>query len=50
MKISELSVNRPVTTAVIFLAIIVLGIFSLSRLAIDNTKDINPGDCYALTR
>ncbi|HEB31038.1 MAG TPA: efflux RND transporter permease subunit [Spirochaetes bacterium] len=41
MKISELSVNRPVTTAVIFLAVIVLGIFSLSRLAIDLIPDIS---------
>jgi HAE1 family hydrophobic/amphiphilic exporter-1 len=41
MKLSELSVNRPVTSAVIFLAIIVLGIFSLLQLAIDLIPDIS---------
>jgi HAE1 family hydrophobic/amphiphilic exporter-1 len=41
MKLSDLSVNRPVTTIVIFLALIVLGIFSLSNLAIDLIPDIS---------
>lgn len=41
MKISELSVNRPVTTVVIFLAIIVLGVYSLGKLAIDLIPDIS---------
>jgi len=41
MKLSDLSVNRPVTTAVIFLAVIVLGIYSLGKLAIDLIPDIN---------
>jgi len=41
MKLSDLSVNRPVTTIVIFLALIVLGIFSLSKLAIDLIPDIS---------
>jgi len=41
MKISDLSVNRPVTTLVVYLAIIVLGVFSLSRLAIDLIPDIS---------
>jgi len=41
MKISDLSVNRPVTTLVVYLAIIVLGIFSLSKLAIDLIPDIS---------
>jgi HAE1 family hydrophobic/amphiphilic exporter-1 len=41
MKISEVSVNRPVTTVVIFLAIVVLGIYSLGRLAIDLIPDIS---------
>jgi HAE1 family hydrophobic/amphiphilic exporter-1 len=41
MKLSEISVNRPVTTVVIYLAIIVLGIYSLSRLAIDLIPDIS---------
>ncbi len=41
MKVSELAVNRPVTTVVIFLAILVLGIYSVSRLAIDLIPDIS---------
>jgi len=41
MKFSELSVNRPVTTMVVYLAIIVLGIYSLGRLAIDLIPDIS---------
>ncbi len=41
MKLSELSVNRPVTTVVVYLAIIVLGIYSLGRLAIDLIPDIS---------
>ncbi len=41
MKLSELSVNRPVTTMVVYLAIIVLGIYSLGRLAIDLIPDIS---------
>jgi len=41
MKISELSVNRPVTTVVVFLAIIVLGVYSLGKLAIDLIPDIS---------
>jgi len=35
MKLSDISVNRPVTSVVIFLALIVLGVFSLTKLAID---------------
>jgi len=41
MKLSDLSVNRPVTTIVIFLALVVLGIFSLTNLAIDLIPDIS---------
>lgn len=41
MKLSELSVNRPVTTVVIYLAIIVLGVYSLGKLAIDLIPDIS---------
>jgi len=41
MKLSELSVNRPVTTIVIFVAIIVLGVYSLIHLAIDLIPDIS---------
>ena len=41
MKLSDLSVNRPITTLVIYIGIIVLGIFSLSKLAIDLIPDIS---------
>jgi len=41
MKISDVSVNRPVTTLVIYAALIVLGLFSLARLAIDLIPDIS---------
>ncbi len=41
MKLSDISVNRPVTTVVIFLALIVLGIFSITKLAIDMLPDIS---------
>jgi HAE1 family hydrophobic/amphiphilic exporter-1 len=41
MKISDLAVNRPVTTVVIFIALIVLGVYSLGKLAIDLIPDID---------
>ena len=41
MKITDLSVKRPVTATVFYLALIVLGVFSLGRLAIDLIPDIS---------
>ncbi len=41
MKLSDIAVNRPVTTVVIFIAIVVLGVYSLGRLAIDLIPDIS---------
>jgi HAE1 family hydrophobic/amphiphilic exporter-1 len=41
MRISDFAVNRPVTTVVIFAAVIVLGLYSLSRLAIDLIPEID---------
>jgi HAE1 family hydrophobic/amphiphilic exporter-1 len=41
MRITDLSVKRPVTTTVFYLALIVVGIFSLGRLAIDLIPDIS---------
>ena len=35
MSIYETSVRKPITTALIYVAIAVLGLFSLSRLAIE---------------
>ena len=41
MKITDLSVKRPVTVVVVCLALAVLGVFSLGRLAIDLIPDIS---------
>ncbi|MEE9146326.1 MAG: efflux RND transporter permease subunit [Candidatus Tectomicrobia bacterium] len=40
MKLSALAVSRPVTTCMFFLAILVLGLISLSRLAVDQLPDV----------
>jgi hydrophobe/amphiphile efflux-1 (HAE1) family protein len=40
MKLAEFSVNRPVTTLMIFVAIVVLGLMALTRLGIDLLPDI----------
>jgi len=42
MSIYKNAVNKPITTIMIFVAIIVLGLFSLSRLPIDLYPEINP--------
>jgi HAE1 family hydrophobic/amphiphilic exporter-1 len=41
MKLSEYAAKKPVTTAVIYIALIVLGVFSLGKLAIDLIPDIS---------
>jgi HAE1 family hydrophobic/amphiphilic exporter-1 len=40
MRLTDISVKRPVTTTVVFLALIVVGVFSLGRLALDLIPDI----------
>ena len=35
MKLAQISVNRPVTTAMIFIAMVVLGLVSMSMLGLD---------------
>jgi hydrophobic/amphiphilic exporter-1 (mainly G- bacteria), HAE1 family len=40
MKIYESSVKKPITTAIIFVAVVVLGLFSLSKLSIDMLPEI----------
>ena len=40
MSIYRTAVNKPVTTALIFLAFAILGVFSLTRLPVDNFPDI----------
>ena len=40
MSIYRTSVNHPVTTALVFLAFAILGVFSLTRLPVDNFPDM----------
>jgi hydrophobic/amphiphilic exporter-1 (mainly G- bacteria), HAE1 family len=40
MKLSAIAVSRPVTTGMFFLAVLVLGLISLSRLAVDQLPDV----------
>ncbi|MDD4830456.1 MAG: efflux RND transporter permease subunit, partial [Bacteroidales bacterium] len=40
MKLYESAVKKPITTAIIFVAIVVLGLFSLSKLSIDMLPEI----------
>jgi len=40
MKLAQLSVNRPVTTLMIFIAMVVLGLVSMSMLGLDLMPDI----------
>ena len=48
MKIYETSVKKPVTTSLIFIAIIVLGLFSLSKLSIDQFPEIEMNTAIVL--
>ena len=49
MSIYKTSVNKPITTMLIFVAVIVLGLFSLSRLPIDQFPEIEPPFVSILT-
>jgi HAE1 family hydrophobic/amphiphilic exporter-1 len=40
MKLPALAIRRPVTTSMFFLAVVVLGLISLSRLAVDQLPDV----------
>ncbi|WP_010420406.1 efflux RND transporter permease subunit [Anaerophaga thermohalophila] len=42
MSIFKTSINKPVTTALIFVAVIVIGLFSLQQLPIDRFPEIDP--------
>ena len=48
MKIYETSVKKPITTSLIFIAIIVLGLFSLSKLSIDQFPEIEMNTAIVL--
>lgn len=50
MKISETSVKRPITTLVIFLAVLILGIISYTKLAIDMLPEIENPSISVFTR
>ena len=42
MSIYKSAIEKPVTTALIFVAVIVIGLFSLSRLPIDQFPEMDP--------
>ncbi len=42
MSIYKTAINRPVTTVLIFTAVIIIGLFSLNRLPIDQFPEIDP--------
>lgn len=50
MKLSALAVSRPVTTGMFFLAVLVLGFISLSRLAVDQLPDVTRPSVSVLTK
>jgi HAE1 family hydrophobic/amphiphilic exporter-1 len=49
MKIYESSVRKPVTTALIFVAVVILGIFSLNKLPVDLLPDIETNAIMVMT-
>ena len=42
MSIYKTAINKPVTTALVFVAVIVIGLFALSRLPIDQFPEMDP--------
>ena len=40
MNLSDIAIKRPITTFMVFIAIVMIGAFSLSKLAIDLMPDI----------
>ena len=42
MAIYKTAINKPITTGLIFVAVIVLGLFSLTRLPIDQMPEMDP--------
>ena len=42
MSIYKTAIQKPITTGLIFVAVIVMGLFSLSRLSIDQFPEIDP--------
>ena len=42
MAIYKTAINKPITTALVFVAIVILGLFSLTRLPIDQFPEMDP--------
>lgn len=42
MAIYKTAINKPITTGLIFVAVVILGLFSLSRLPIDQMPEMDP--------
>ncbi|MDL2240686.1 efflux RND transporter permease subunit [Bacteroidales bacterium OttesenSCG-928-K22] len=42
MSIYKTAINKPITTALIFVAVVILGVFSLQRLPIDQYPEMEP--------
>ena len=42
MAIYKTAINKPITTGLIFVAVIVMGLYSLSRLPIDQMPEMDP--------
>ncbi len=49
MKLPETGVKRPVTTAMLFVAILILGVVSLTMLAVDLMPEIEPPSISVIT-
>jgi HAE1 family hydrophobic/amphiphilic exporter-1 len=49
MKIYETAVKRPITTALIFFGIVILGLFALTRLSVDLFPDIESNQIAIIT-
>lgn len=49
MSIYETSVKRPITTALIFIGISIIGLFAFSRLSIDLLPDTDPTNVMVIT-
>ena len=49
MSIYKASINKPITTALIFVAVIIIGVFSLAKLPIDQFPEMEPPYITVLT-
>ncbi|MBO7269957.1 MAG: efflux RND transporter permease subunit [Bacteroidales bacterium] len=49
MSIHKTAINKPVTTILIFVAVIIIGIFSFSKLPIDQFPEMEPPFATVMT-